>query len=117
VVGVTVDAFLDRKANGHLTVEHSVPDLLERLRVLTEEPDGFLALPGGIGTAAEVFLAWNLLSLRLRSPAPLVLMGNGLETILRQETNPMGIPPEQFQWIRFAHNPDEAVDIVLGGAS
>ena len=117
VVGVTVDAFLDRKANGHLTVEHSVPDLLERLRVLTEEPDGFLALPGGIGTAAEVFLAWNLLSLRLRSPAPLVLMGNGLETILRQETNPMGIPPEQFQWIRFAHDPDEAVDMVLGGAS
>ena len=116
VVGVTVDAFLDRKANEHLTVEHSVPGLLERLRVLTEEPDGFLALPGGIGTAAELFLAWNLLSLGLRRPAPLVLMGNALETILDRSNDKMGIPPAQYDLIHFAHDPDEAVDLVLGGS-
>src|SRR5437868_14647234 len=113
VVGVTVDTFLDRKCNPHLSVEHAVPDLLERLRVLTEEPDGFLALPGGIGTFAEIFLVWNLLSMKLRDDAPLVLLGNGLEPVLDPPNEQLGIPAEAYRLIRFAHHPDEAVDLVL----
>ncbi len=113
VVGVTVDAFEGRTANPYLSVEEATPDLFERLRVLTEEPDGFLALPGGIGTAAEIFLVWNLLYMKLRDPAPLVLFGNDLEQVLDPHHNLLRLQADALPLLRFAHSADEAVDLVL----
>ena len=113
VVGVTVDSFEGRAPNPHLSVEQPEPDLYERLRVLTSEPDGFLALPGGLGTAAEIFLVWNLLVMRQRRPAPLVLLGNALEVLLDPAHDRMGIPPEHYRLVRYAHGPEEAVDWVM----
>lgn len=113
VVGVTVDSFGGRTPNPYLSVEEPTPDLFERLRVLTEEPDGFLVLPGGIGTAAELFLVWNLLWMKLRKPAPVVVLGNTLEKALAGPANPLGIPAEQLRLIQFASTPAEAVARVL----
>jgi uncharacterized protein (TIGR00730 family) len=116
VVGVTVDAFRDRTPNPYLSVDQPTPDLLERLRVLTEEPDGFVVLPGSIGTAAELFLLWNLLWMKLRPPAPVVLLGNRLEQVLGPGSDGLGIPPEALRMISFARTPEEAVQLALGEA-
>ena len=116
VIGVTVKTFLDRKCNPHLSVEHAVPDLLERLRVLTTQPDGFLALPGGIGTAAEIFLVWNLLWMKLRPAAPLVVLGAGFRELLRPGRDGLGIPEQAFEMIQFATDPEEAVEKVLAAS-
>jgi uncharacterized protein (TIGR00725 family) len=116
VVGVTVDSFQGRTPNPYLSVDQPTPDLIERLRVLTEEPDGFLVLPGSIGTAAELFLLWNLLWMKLRRPAPVVVLGNSLERVLGPGSDGLGIPREALSMITFARTPEEAVPLALGEA-
>jgi len=115
-IGVTVDSFRGRRPNAYLSVEQPTPDLFERLRVLTEEPDGFLVLPGGIGTAVELFLVWNLMWVGARRPAPLVVMGPGLQELLSAGPGGLGLPAEALALVSFARDPEEAVRRVLAGA-
>ena len=54
-------------ARGHshpaLTELRSVDTIQERKRAMIEQADGFIALPGGIGTLEEVFEVWTLAQL------------------------------------------------------
>lgn len=53
-------------------------DLFGRLRILVAEPAAIVAVAGGVGTLAEVALAWNLMQRATRTGEarrPLVLMG------------------------------------------
>lgn len=47
------------KPHPGLSKLHTVPDIAERKRVMTEISDGFVALPGGLGTLEELFEVWN----------------------------------------------------------
>lgn len=74
VVGVIPQLLLDREA-GHagLTELHVVTTLSERKSMMAELSDGFLALPGGIGTLDELFEAWTWTQLELhRKPCGLL---------------------------------------------
>lgn len=61
VTGVIPKALLDKEV-GHtrLTRQHIVRDMHERKAMMAELSDGFIALPGGIGTLEELFevLTW-----------------------------------------------------------
>ncbi len=114
VVGVTLDLFRDRSANPHLSEERTTPSLLDRLRTLTEVPDGFLALPGSVGTFTEVFLVWNLLWISARPAAPLVLLENALSPVLDPVRDLLGISPEAYALVQHARDPEQAVALVLG---
>ncbi|WP_297797485.1 TIGR00730 family Rossman fold protein [uncultured Marinobacter sp.] len=46
-------------AHGSLTELHVVKDMHERKAKMAELADGFVALPGGIGTLEEIFEAWT----------------------------------------------------------
>src|SRR5205809_3553912 len=76
VVGVTVELF-ERRGPVNRWVKERIhtPDLHERLRVIVDRADGFIATPGSIGTLTEVFLTWTLLSVQGRPSAPPGLMG------------------------------------------
>jgi uncharacterized protein (TIGR00725 family) len=62
VVGVTApDLFAGRfGANQHVAEELVSVTLAERIGILTEVASGVIALPGSIGTAAELVVAWNM---------------------------------------------------------
>lgn len=75
VIGVTCDLFNPRVANAWLSEERRTPDLLARLRTITSMADGFIALPGGIGTLSEVALTWNLLQAGQLLERPFILLG------------------------------------------
>jgi hypothetical protein len=55
---------------------------------LIEGCDVALALPGGIGTLAEVAMMWSLLQTKAISPRPLILIGPAwrmvIDTFLQQ---------------------------------
>jgi hypothetical protein len=59
-VGVIPRALMDREL-GHrgMTELHVVEDMHERKALMAELSDGFVALPGGIGTLEELFEAWT----------------------------------------------------------
>ena len=60
VYGVIPQALVDIEvAHTGLTELHTVPNMHERKARMTDLADGFLALPGGIGTLDELFEAWS----------------------------------------------------------
>jgi uncharacterized protein (TIGR00730 family) len=60
VVGIIPEKLMQREV-GHrgLTELHVVPDMHVRKRMMAELADGFLALPGGLGTFEELFEVWT----------------------------------------------------------
>lgn len=74
VVGVTPRKFVEREViHAGLTELHVVETLLERKALMAELSDGFIALPGGLGTLDELFemLTWTQLGLQ-RKPCALL---------------------------------------------
>ncbi len=74
VIGVTCAIFDPRLPNVWLSQEIKEPDILARLRTIMERADAYVSLRGGIGTLAEVTLAWSLVQTRTFAK-PLVLLG------------------------------------------
>jgi uncharacterized protein (TIGR00730 family) len=80
VVGVTCDAierFRPIKVNPWVTEEIHVNTLNERLYVLIEQCDAAIALPGGVGTLAEISILWNHMIIQAIKMKPLLLVGEG----------------------------------------
>jgi len=60
VIGVMPHALVQREAaHRELTKLHIVDSMHERKAMLSELSDGFIALPGGIGTLEELFEVWT----------------------------------------------------------
>ena len=60
VIGVIPQALVDKEmANTDCTELHVVQTMHERKRLMAEQADAFLALPGGIGTFEELFEVWT----------------------------------------------------------
>ncbi len=65
VIGVIPESIADKVGNNNLTELLIVPTMHERKKIMFDLSDGFIALPGGMGTIEEVFeiLAWAQLGL------------------------------------------------------
>ena len=77
VIGVIPKALLDRE-HGHrgLTQLRVVDSMHERKALMVELADGFVALPGGIGTLEELFEVWTWAQLGIhRKPCGLIDVG------------------------------------------
>jgi uncharacterized protein (TIGR00730 family) len=117
VVGVTVELFEARgPANRWVRERVHTPDLFERLRVLVSSADGFVVVPGSIGTLTELFLTWTLLATSGRPPAPLVLLGDHWNTWLHAHRHPDIVLPHLFEHIQVATTPADAARLVLAAA-
>ena len=68
VVGVIPPALMDREvAHEGLTDLHVVATMHERKALMARLSDGFLALPGGLGTLEELFEVWTWAQLGLHT--------------------------------------------------
>jgi uncharacterized protein (TIGR00725 family) len=113
VIGVTCDqieAWRPVKANSWVTEEWHYATFQERLFALIENCDACLALPGGVGTLAELVLTWNLLLTRILPPRPLILIGSGWQTIIDLFLAEQGkfVPLIQRQWVSFSPDASSA---------
>ncbi|MEA3503200.1 MAG: LOG family protein, partial [Actinomycetota bacterium] len=80
VIGVTVpDVFPDRSGgNAHLTEETRTASLLERIHEMVDLSVASIALPGSLGTATELLVAWNLayvVRFTGATPKPVIAVG------------------------------------------
>ena len=117
VVGVTVDLFEARgPANRWVRERVHTADLFERLRVLVSTADGFVVVPGSIGTLTELFLTWTLLATSGRPPAPLVLLGSHWESWLDAHRHPDLVVPHLFEHVQVTTSPAEAARLALAGS-
>ena len=81
VLGVTAPlVFADREAaNPFVSEESQAAHLMERIHELTDVSSGCIALPGSLGTLAELTLAWNLGYVARFSgalPKPVIVVGD-----------------------------------------
>lgn len=115
VIGVTApDLFPDRTgANPYLTHEIETPGLTSRLEALTSRASGAVVLPGSIGTAAELILAWNLNHISAgthRARLPTVAVGDGWRALWEVLTARLGGSSTD---VHLAVSASDAVDWLL----
>jgi len=114
VVGVTVELFEKRgPVNRWVQERVHTPDLFERLRYLVSRADGFIVVPGSIGTLTELFLTWTLIATQGRPRAPLVLLGTHWESYLEALRHPDLVVPHLFEHVRVTDSPAEAARLSL----
>ena len=114
VVGVTVELFEARgPVNRWVHERVHTPRLYTRLEHLIERADGFVVLPGSIGTLTELFLAWTLVGVGARKHAPIVLLGDMWPPVLEALRHPDAIPPRLFELVTLTVDPAEAARLAL----
>jgi uncharacterized protein (TIGR00730 family) len=84
VIGATCGqlekSHLVRKANTYIGEEWHFETLQERLFALVERCDAAIAMPGGVGTMAEISIMWNEIIIRAIPKRPLILFGAAWKT-------------------------------------
>ncbi len=83
-VGITcaeIDAFRSGGANQWVLEERTYQSLKSRMYALIDVCDGALALPGGIGTLAEISAMWSQIQVSAIPERPLILIGKSWKNI------------------------------------
>ncbi len=109
ILGITMSLFVE-PPNPWLSREVRVDRFAERLAVLCDHADGYVVLPGGVGTLNELGYAWSILLTGAVPRRPLVLVGPSwrrLVSCFRAEGFPL--QPEIEQFTEFVATPEEAV--------
>jgi len=117
VIGVTcaeIERWRDVGANRWVKEEWRRESLIERLQVLIQECDAAMALPGGPGTLTEISLTWNLMIVESMHRRPLILIGNGWQTVFDQVLRSFEeyIPETQKELLQFAPDVHSAVTML-----
>lgn len=117
VVGVTcedIEKWRKVAANQWVKEERKVKTLMERLTGLIEGCDAALALPGGPGTLTEISLMWNLMVIQALHRRPLILIGDGWQSVFNQVYTKLDgyTPAHQRELLAFAEDIHAAVKII-----
>lgn len=117
-IGVIPRALMDREL-GHkgMTELRVVETMHERKAVMAELSDGFVALPGGIGTLEELFEAWTWAGLGIHQKPVGLLDVDGYWDPLLEMADRMvaeGFLPEHLRKaLLVAREPDALIDAFL----
>jgi hypothetical protein len=117
VIGVTcedIEAWRPIKANAWVMEEIRKKTLIERLHALIHESDAALALPGGAGTLTEITLMWNLMIVESLHRRPLILIGDGWQSVFDQFFKGFDtyMPVKQRDILGFAKDAQTAVNML-----
>ena len=82
VVGVTLPGPQGRVPNEWVREERPADDLFARLGMLLDA-DAWIAVAGGVGTLAEIAVAWNLMQNRHVPRQPLIVVGPAWQAVLQ----------------------------------
>jgi uncharacterized protein (TIGR00730 family) len=117
VYGVIPQALVDIEvAHPSVTELHIVETMHERKAKMTELSDGFLALPGGIGTLDEFFEAWSWNALGYHKK-PFCLLNvegfwDGLIAFIDHATEKGFLSAQRRRQLLVASSPEEALELL-----
>jgi uncharacterized protein (TIGR00730 family) len=117
VYGVIPQALVDHEvAHTGCTELHTVANMHERKAKMTELCDGFVALPGGIGTLDELFEAWtwNALGYHAKPFCLLNVAGfwDGLIEFIDHATESGFLSASRRRQLLVATTPEEALNLL-----
>ncbi len=108
-IGVTMEIFGGLPPNPFLTREIRARNFFERLEILTDHADGFIAMRGGMGTLTEISLIWNMLQTKTMPPKPMILVGRFWRALLRSISEILVISSGELDLFCYVDSPREAV--------
>jgi uncharacterized protein (TIGR00730 family) len=117
VIGVTCDEiehWRKGRANRWVREEMRYPSLRERLYALIDECDAAIALPGGVGTLAEISMMWSQMQVFATSPRPLILIGDGWQTMMSDFYATLGeyVSEQSRALVTFSPDVDQAFAVL-----
>lgn len=116
VVGVTsaqIEQFRPAPANQWVKEEIKCQTLRERLLYLVDHSDGFIVMPGGIGTLSEMALVWSFVQVGELSPRPIVTVGGLWQRTLAAFIDDAYVRPDHKALIKVALTAQDAVKQLL----
>ncbi|MEW6716320.1 MAG: LOG family protein [Chloroflexota bacterium] len=121
VIGVTcseIEQWRPVGPNPWVKKENYYPSLMERLFALIEGCDVAIALPGGIGTLAEIAVMWTNLQIGAIPKRPLILVGSEWESTFEHFFNQLGdyVSPRDGYWLTFVPDVETAFQHVQAWA-
>ncbi len=122
VVGITCQQIEDwrgGKANAWVTHEIKTATIQERMIMLMDFADVLMALPGGIGTLAEISLFWNRMVIEASPRKPLILIGPGWRTAIAALADALDgyFPPNHLEYLSYVDTIEEAAQLVNNHAA
>lgn len=119
VIGCTCDeieAWREIAPNPWVKEEWRFPSLNERMLALLKRCDAAIALPGGLGTLAEIALLWNLQAVNVVPPNPLILVGSGWQDTFNTFFINLGtyVTEKDRHLLLFAADIEQAVTLLSG---
>lgn len=123
VIGVTstqIEQFRPSPANQWVKEEIKCKSLRERLLYLSDNNDGVIVMPGGIGTLSEMALVWSFVQVGEITPRPIVLVGGLWQRTLAAFIDEEYVRPAHQKLIMLARTANEAVEKIidsLGGGN
>ena len=119
VIGVTcedIEAWRAVSPNQWVKEERRSKTLIGRLQALVEGCEAAIALPGGVGTLAEISLMWNLMIVESIHRRPLILVGRGWQSTFDQFHTSFKtyMPVHQRDQLHFAQDVQTAVKMLEG---
>lgn len=120
VIGVTtaqIEMYSGARANPWVTKEVKHPLIRDRLRFLVEHGDGYIAMPGGVGTLHEIAETWELMRINGVPRRPMVCYGPHWAQIIGLLNNSPYVHQSYRELLSFAHTPEEAVALIFNHAA
>jgi len=113
VIGVTTDQIgktFDLRPNRYLGEHVHFVRLHDRLRYMVEHADGYLALPGGVGTWHEIAETWEAMRIGAIPRRPFVCYGTMWRSIIGQLQDSEYCSDGYRKLIHFVQSPGELWD-------
>jgi uncharacterized protein (TIGR00725 family) len=119
VIGITcqeIENYRSTKANDWVLEEIRYDGLKDRINGLIHTCDAALALPGGVGTLAEISLMWNLLIIKAIPVKPLITIGAEWKSLLQTFMLGQGKYMHEIDHdlIRFADDIEMSLEMLSG---
>lgn len=113
VIGVTcseIERWRSVTPNQWVMEEIRYPTIRERMFALIEDCEAAFALPGGVGTLAEIAVMWNQIQTAAIPAKPLIIIGSGWQDTIKQMFAglPTYIAPAHTKLLSFAPDVDSA---------
>jgi uncharacterized protein (TIGR00730 family) len=114
--GLAINLPTEEAANPFVDKVFRHRTFFSRLHHFIRLSSAFIVMPGGIGTALELFMVWQLLQVKHMKEHPLILVGTmwpGLIDWLQGSALERGlVSPSDFDVIKVVSSSDEAIPII-----
>jgi uncharacterized protein (TIGR00730 family) len=115
VIGITCDEIEKWRSvgpNPWVQEERRYPTLRQRLFALIDSCDAAIAMPGGIGTLAEIAEIWSHVQSQAIASRPIILVGDGWKHTITALYSAQGefIPDRYRELLTFAENSRAALE-------